>query len=171
MRRIAVLALLMLFWSGLACRAQAAHDSAQSSAEKNRPASDAHSFQELFQKLEREWTVAVQQQNKDTLDAILAPEFMYWTSEHPDTPTLRDAWLRHALAHGEAGHVSAGEMFIRAFVGSALVSFELTRDDAGGGTHHVEHYFIVDLWVVNHGKWQVADRYTATAGRPPCRAN
>lgn len=164
MQRIIAFALLCLFLPVLPC-------SAQKKAEKpenERPAADAHSFEELFQKLERNWIEAVQQKNKDALDALLAPEFIYWTSQAPDKPTARADWLQHSLTRDETGTFSQGAMFIRAFVGSAVVSFELTRSDRAGGKNQVEHYFIVDLWEVNHGQWQVADRYVTTAGKPPC---
>lgn len=171
MRRIAVLTLLFLSWSAHTCVAQGVHKSEQSSAYDRRPASDAHSFQELFQKLERQWIDAAQAQNKDSLETILAPEFMYWRSEDPDHPIPRAEWLQQALARADTGHLSPGEMTIRAFVGSAVVSFELTHHAPDAGSDQVARYFIVDLWVVNHGQWQVADRYITTAGKPPCRGN
>lgn len=170
MRRITAFSLLFLFWLayGYAERVQQP-DKPQ--AQDDRPASDAHSFQELFQKLERNWIKAVQDKDNTSLDALLAPEFMYWTSQEPERPTPRADWVRHALTNGERGIFTPGVMAIRAFVGSALVSFQLTRSDVVGGKRHTQRYFVIDLWEVNHGKWQVADRYITPAGKPPCSAH
>lgn len=151
--------------------AQQVHTPEKPVAEKDRPASDAHSFQELFQTLERNWIEAVQRRDSDAVDALLAPEFMSWTSEDPENPTPRAEWVQHAFAHVESGTLTPGAMSIRAFVGSALVSFQLTHTDVIDGKQQTQRYFIIDLWEVNHGRWQVADRYVTHAGKPPCSNN
>ena len=56
-------------------------------------------------------------------------------------------------------------MTIRAFLGNAVVSFvqkqKATQNDAG----RTAEYFIVDVWVANHGKWQVASRFSSVVSQ------
>ena len=141
--------------------AQTKHTKEKETPEAERPASDARSFMELFTKLERDWLLAVQHKNKEALDTILAPEFIVRSSSDPEHPIARANWIQDALNHWDIRSFSHRGMAIRAFASEALVSFVETQQATINGRETSGDYFIVDLWVVNHGNWQVAARYLA----------
>jgi hypothetical protein len=163
MRLPIVLALLFLLGLASPCTAQRVHKHKPESSEEERPASDSHSFVELFTKLERDWIQAVQKKDKTALDAILAPEFMFRTSENPENPSPRADWMQRALSY-DIRSFSHRTLAIRAFLGVVVVSFLQSQQATIDGKDRSSDYFIVDLWESNHDKWQVAARYIAPAG-------
>jgi hypothetical protein len=52
-------------------------------------------------------------------------------------------------------------MTVRAFLGNAVVSFVQKQKATQNGTGGSSEQFIVDVWVANHGKWQVASRFSS----------
>lgn len=135
------------------------HKSETSTPESARSAENAHSFMELFSKLERDWMLAVQKKDQAALDALLAPEFIERRSTDPEHDVLRADWMQEALSHYKLESFSARETEIRAFLGSAVVSFVQSQKATVSGADRSGEFFIVDLWVVNHGKWQAAARF------------
>ena len=131
----------------------------QATSDAQRPASDARSFTELFTKLERDWLEAVQRKDAVRLDEMLAPEFVQRTSADPEHPVLRADWMQNVLTKYDIRSFSYRAMAIRAFLGVAIVSFVQTQQAVIDGKKRDGDYFVVDLWVANHGKWQVAARY------------
>jgi hypothetical protein len=129
--------------------------------EQERPASDAHSFLELFTKLESEWIQAAQRKDKAALDSILAPEFRVSSSENPENPLSRADWIQRTLAGYDIRSYQHRSMAIRAFVGVAVVSFVQSQKATLDGKDCSGDYMIVDLWEANHNKWQVSARYQA----------
>ena len=119
---------------------------------------------ELFAKLERDWTQAVQKKDKAALDAILAPEFTLRTSENPENLTPRTVWIQNVLTSYDVRSSSQRSMVIRAFLGVAVVSFVQSEQATVNGKDRSGDYFIVDLWKANHDKWKVAARYMSPAG-------
>ena len=85
-RKSTLLALLSVCLAG-PCAAQ----------EKERPASDARGFMELFTNLERDWIQAAQRRDEAALDSILAPEFTALSPESPERPLPRADWIRRAV--------------------------------------------------------------------------
>jgi hypothetical protein len=163
MRRPIVLALSFLLGLAGSSTAQRRDSIEQESSERVRLASDSHSFMELFTNLEHDWVQALQKKDEVALDSILAPEFMLWTSENPENPVPRAEWMQHALTSCDIRSFGPQKMAIRAFVGVAVVSF--VRQETVDCKDHIGDYFIVDLWEVNHEKWQVAARYITIARR------
>jgi hypothetical protein len=164
MRRPPMFMLLLLLCLAAPCAAQSAHKHGQETPEKERPASDARSFMELFTKLERDWIQAVQKKDKTALDAILAPEFMLRSSENPENPQPRADWLQHALTSYDIRAFSHRAITIRAFLGVAVVSFVQSQQATIDGKDRTGDYFIVDLWEANRDKWQASARYIAPVG-------
>lgn len=164
MHRSAVLALWSLSCLASPCIAQRVHKEKPESSEAERPASDSHSFMELFAKLERGWVDAVKQKDGAAMDAILAPEFMFWTSEDPENPMPRADFVQNVLTDYDLHSFSYRSMAIRAFLGVAIVSFVETREQIIDGKNRRGNQFIVDLWEVNHEKWQLAARYVSATG-------
>jgi len=159
-----VLAFLLWFFLAIPCTAQGVPQRRQDTPEEERPASESHSYMELFTKLEREWTQAVQKKDKTALDAILAPEFTLRTSEDPENLTSRADWIQKVLTSEDLRSSSQRAIVIRAFLGVAVVSFVRSEQVTINGKDRSGDYFIVDLWKANHDKWQVAARYMAPAG-------
>lgn len=133
--------------------------------EAERPASEAHSFMEMFGKLERDYVVAVQKKDKTALDHLLAPEFILRSADDPEHPILRDAWLNTGASTWDIRSYSHRTMSVRAFADSAIVNFSETRNASHAGKDASGDYFVVDLWVVNQGDWQLAARYIARAAK------
>jgi len=127
--------------------------------ERDRPASDAHSFVELFTKLERDLELAAHTKNQTSLDALVAPEFTERAAIDPEHPVARTEWMEKVLPDYKLDPLGIRSMVIRAFLGNAVVSFVQKQEVPASGGAANRDYFIVDLWVVNQGKWQVASRF------------
>jgi len=140
-------------------QAQKKHKSEAVTPESERSAQNAHSFMEMFGKLERDWMLAVQKKDKAALDALLAQEFLERRSTDPAHDVARADWMQDALNNYKLDSFSARDMVIRAFMGEAIVSFVQSRKATVAGADRSGDFFIVDLWVVNHGNWQAAARY------------
>lgn len=164
MKKIVLLLLVALLLPGNASAQQKKRRERQT-PEAQRQASDAHSFMELFTKLERDWTNAVQKKDREALDAILAPEFMVRTSLDPEHPVSRADWMQDALTNYEVRSYSFRDVTIRAFLGVAVVSFVESQQATIKGKESSGDWFIVDIWETNHGKWQPASRFVAPTGK------
>ena len=161
--KLLALAILHLLALPLAAQAQRQHSATEKSIE-NRRASDSHSFMELFNKLERDWGLAVQKKDRAFLDSIVAPEFIERDAADPRHTITRSEWMDKNLANYTLDPLSVQSMTIRAFLGNAVVSFVQKQTVSDSSTP--DDYFIVDLWVTNNGQWRVASRFICTtAGR------
>ncbi len=158
------LALLLSLCVTTPSAAQRAPEHPEATPEEKRPASESRSYMELFTKLERDWTQAVQKKDKASLDEILAPEFTLRTSEDPENLTSRADWIKNILTSYDVRSWTQRATVIRAFLGVAVVSFVQSEQVTIGGKDRSGEYFIVDLWKANHNKWQVAARYISPAG-------
>jgi len=146
--------------------AQRKHKSEEVGSEANRAASDARSFLELFSKLERDWGLAAQKRDQVSLDATVAPEFIERDATDPDHTITRAEWMEKSLANYTLDPLSIRSMTIRAFLGNAIVSFVQKQKATPSGADRNGDFFIVDLWVVNHGNWQVATRFISPINNP-----
>lgn len=156
MRNALHFAVLILLVASLA--AQKKHKPEGVKSEEERSASDARSFMELFSKLERDWAVAVQKNDQGSLDAIVANEFVERDAAYPDKTVTRAEWMKKNIKDYGLDPLAIRSMTVRAFLGNAVVTFVQKQKAAPSGTNQSGVYLIVDLWVNNHGKWQVASR-------------
>jgi len=141
--------------------AQSKRGSEDVKSESQRPASDAHSFMELFGKLERDWGLAAEQNNQKSLNEIMATEFIERDAADPENMITRTNWMQKRLSDYKLDPLQIRSMTIRAFLGNAVVSFvqkQKTNQSGEGGSYD---HFIVDVWVANHGKWQVVSRFSS----------
>jgi hypothetical protein len=127
-------------------------------SEEDRPASDARSFMELFGKLERDWGLAVQKKDQPSLDAMVAAEFVERDAIDPEHIVTRAEWMERNLKDYDLDPLGIRSMTVRAFLGNAVVVFVQKQRPTRSGSGPGKDYFIVDLWVTNQGKWQVASR-------------
>jgi len=144
--------------------AQERSKSEQVTPENDRPASDAHSFMELFTKLERDLEVAAQSKAQVSLEALVAPEFIERSAVQPELSVRRSEWMGKVLPAYRLDPVGIRSMVIRAFLGNAIVSFVQKQAAGGPGAAGTREYFIVDLWVVNQGRWRLASRFVSPVG-------
>jgi hypothetical protein len=161
MRKFRILVFLLLFAEPLL--AQKTPKSEAVTPEPERTASDAHSFMELFSKLERDFGLSVLKRDQTSLEAFLAPEFVERDAANPDQMITKAQWLARDLKLYNLDPLGIRSMTIRAFVRNAVVSFvqkQRTDVPASGRSHD---YVIVDVWVINHGRWQLASRTVASA--------
>ena len=161
MRRSILLTLVASFCLPGYCAAQANGEHEGGRSEKEKPASAARSFLELFTKLERDWIEAAQRGDKAALDAILAPEFAELSAESPESPLSRSDWIQRALTGYDIHSYSQRTMVIRAFLGVAVVSFVQSQEATFNGEDRSGDYLVVDLWETNHNTWQASARYIA----------
>lgn len=159
MRRPILFTILLLLFPGILGWGQVRRPREQEKPEKDRSAADAHSFVELFSKLENNWVQAEQRRDSAALDAILAPEFSMIRSEHPETPVSRAEWMQRALHVDRIQYWKQHAMNIRAFLNVAVVSFVQSQKAMCDGSDCSGEYLIVDVWEASHGQWKVAERY------------
>jgi Domain of unknown function (DUF4440) len=158
-KKLILLMTLTLIAPGSLC-AQRKHTEPET-PEAERSAANAHSFMELFTKLERDWMDAVRKKDREALEEMLAPEFMLRTSADPQHPVARAEWIQNALTKYEIHSYTQHDFVIRAFLGVAVVSFVQSQQATVNGRKQNGDYLIVDIWETNHGKWQPATRFQA----------
>lgn len=167
--RVPIVFAMILLCMVVPCVAQAGQERERGKSEEERPASESHSYMELFTKLERDWSQAIQKKDKAALEATLAPEFIYRSSEDPENPLSRADWMQQALMSSNIRAFSQRAIAIRAFLGVAVVSLVQREQSTVDGKDRSDDYFIVDLWEGHQDKWQVAARYRTPAGSRPDR--
>ena len=116
-------------------------------SEEQRPASDAHSFMELFGKLERDWGLAAEKKDQKSLDEIMADEFIERDATDPDNVITRTKWMQERLSDYKLDPLQIRSMTIRAFLGNVVVSFVQKQKATQNGAGRSAEYFIVDVWV------------------------
>jgi len=134
-------------------------------SEEQRPASDAHSFMELFGKLERDWGLAAEKKDQKSLNEIMADEFIERDTTDPENMITRTKWMQERLSDYTLDPLQIRSMTIRAFLGNAVVSFVQKEKATQNGAGRSAEYFIVDVWVANRGKWQVASRFSSVVSQ------
>jgi len=145
--------------------AQSKHKPEDVKSEEQRPASDAHSFMELFGKLERDWGLAAEKKDQKSLSEIMADEFIERDATDPDNVITRTKWMQERLSDYKLDPLQIRSMTIRAFLGNAVVSFVQKQKATQNGASRSAEYFIVDVWVANHGKWQVTSRFSSVVSQ------
>jgi Domain of unknown function (DUF4440) len=128
-------------------------------SEEERTAADAHSFMELFGKLERDWGLAAERKDQLSLNEIMAGEFIERNAADPENTITKTRWMQERLTNYKLDPLQIRSMTIRAFLGNAVVSFVQRQKATQDGAGQSGEYFIIDVWVANHGKWQVASRF------------
>lgn len=161
---LVTLLLLVVCTSASAEKPQKKPNPSPAASAARRSVSDSRSFMELFTKLEAGTMEAVQKKDNIALDAVLAPEFIARSSEAPEQSISRNTWIKYALNQWEVHSFSQRSMAIRAFASEAVVSYVQRQQALRDGKDNNGEYFIVDLWVVNHGSWQLAARNIAPTG-------
>ena len=158
MQTTAIFALLF-FLSSLCCQAQG-----HVKKERRMEERGISSFVELFTKLEHDWAIAIQKQDKATLDKLLAPEFLVRRAADAEHTILRSDWLEKVVPAYKIDSFRQSGMAVRVFPGDiALVSFVQSQQATLGGVNESGQFLVVDVWVGNRERrqWEAAQRYWA----------
>ena len=141
------------------------HEKNAGTPEKDRAASDAHSFVEMFTKLENGAASATQHKDSPALEAVLASEFIERNSADAEHPVVRADWIQQVMNKWNVQSFDLRAFAIRAFANEAIVSYVQSQRAMFDNQNRNGDFFIVDLWVVNHGDWQLAARYISPVNR------
>ncbi len=96
-----------------------------------------------------------------SLNEIMADEFIERDATDPENMITRTKWIQERLSDYKLDPLQIRSMTIRAFLGNAVVSFVQKQKVPQNAASRNAEYFIVDVWVANHGKWQVASRFSS----------
>lgn len=119
-----------------------------------------------LRRLQDDWMQAWVDQDRDTLERILAPQFMLVPSSMADRPVTRDQWLG-MLERYTAEGFSYRSMLVRLFGEFAVVSSIGQPQGARiDGADRSLAFFLVDVWQKRDGDWQVISRYSSMPEPP-----
>jgi len=109
--------------------------------------------QSLMQ-MEREWVEAAQKKDSDTLNRILADD---WVGQGPTGITTKAQALSE-LKSGDSTleSITLGDMKVRVFGDAAVVAGSDDEKSSFKGKDTSGHYTWTDVFVKRHGKWQAA---------------
>lgn len=111
--------------------------------------------------LQNQWMQAWVDQDRNTIEKILAPEYQLIVSSMPDRPVTREQWIG-MLPRYTAEGFKYEKMAVRIFGDTAVVSSLLTPTNAKvDGVDRSFTFFITDLWKKRDGGWQVVGRYSS----------
>ena len=111
------------------------------------------------------WMDAWRRDDRETLEAILAPEFTL-ISARTDRPVDRAAWLALLdTVRAESFHYD--DLRVRLFGDAAVVTSRMTQSAVVGGQRWDGSFLLTDVWIRRHGRWQVVARHSST---PPAKA-
>jgi ketosteroid isomerase-like protein len=111
---------------------------------------------------EREWVDAAQKKDADTLNRILAED---WVGQGP-TGAVTKAQALAELKSGEStlDSITLGDMKVRVFGDTAVVAGTDDEKSSYKGKDTSGHYTWTDVFLKHQGKWQaVASQSTRTA--------
>ena len=124
------------------------------------------SIEDGLRRLSNEWMQAWQNKDRETLDALLAPEFRL-TSARTDQWVTRDEWIELAMGPVTNTSYSFDAMEIAVFDGAAIVWSRFSQVASVGEEDWSQQFMLTDVWVGREGTWQVAARH---ASQPPTKA-
>jgi ketosteroid isomerase-like protein len=126
------------------------------------PTMNAHSSDEgQIKLLQEQWMQAWIDQDLESIERILAPEFMLVVSSMPDKPVTRAQWIA-MLPRYTARSFDYDNMLVRLFGQTAVTS---SLGTAGGaqvdGADRSQTFFLTDVWRKRGGHWQVVSRHSS----------
>jgi hypothetical protein len=116
------------------------------------------------------WMQAWMDQDRETLDAFLGPDFVLVVSTVPDRPMERTDWLETAVTAYVCTRFAYDGVGCRRISGDVVAMSAIADFDATiGGIDRSGRYFLTDLWRrapdSPHG-WTVHARYSSRPGEP-----
>jgi ketosteroid isomerase-like protein len=122
----------------------------------------AGKVEQSLMQTEREWVEAAQKKDADTLNRILADD---WVGQGPTGAVTKSQALAE-LKSGESklDSITLGDMKVRVFGDTAVVAGTDDEKSSYKGKDTSGHYTWTDVFVKRQGKWQaVASQSTRTA--------
>jgi len=111
---------------------------------------------------EKRWLAALNAVDFDTLEQLLAPEFVLASGRPTKTMVLeRSGWFNNSRKGPDALRQTNGRLLRVRPAGRDVAVAEVELQWLG------DLYFITDTWVRRNGEWQVVYRHTSPAGKSP----
>jgi ketosteroid isomerase-like protein len=109
-----------------------------------------------------QWMRAWIEQDRATLEKLLAPDYALVIATAPDHRFDRAAWLELAVGayvctRFQYEHVQLRRIVDGVIVMSAIADFDATMD----GADRSGRFFVTDVWRRANGGWQVCARYSS----------
>jgi hypothetical protein len=115
----------------------------------------------------RKWMQAWMDQDRATLESILAPDYVLVISTIPTIPFKREAWLETAVGSYVCTRFEYHDVLVRRITDDVLVMSAIADFDAAiAGTDRSGRYFVTDVWERTGSGWQVGIRYSSRPGEP-----
>jgi len=116
--------------------------------------------------LQQKWMQAWAEEDLDTIDEILAPEFELIVSSHPERPITREQWIA-MLPRYKTNGFAYDRMYLRFFGEIAVVSsFGKALGARVDGIDRSFTFFLTDVWQKRGDRWQVVSRYSSIPETP-----
>ena len=127
---------------------------------------DDPDFHRVFESSKR-WMQAWMDQDRATLESLIAPSYTLVVSTIPTTPFERESWLRTALGPYVCTRFEYQDVHLKriandVIVMSAIADFDATID----GIDRSGRYWLTDVWRRSPDGWQVCARYSSRPGEP-----
>ncbi|MEO6064284.1 MAG: nuclear transport factor 2 family protein, partial [Lysobacterales bacterium] len=111
---------------------------------------------------EKRWLTALNAVDFETLERVLAPEFVLASGRPTKTLILeRSGWFNNSRKGPDALRQTNGRLLRIRPAGRDVAVAEVELQWLG------DLYFITDTWVRRNGEWQVVYRHTSPAGKSP----
>jgi ketosteroid isomerase-like protein len=116
--------------------------------------------QDALTALEHEWMEAVQRNDLDALERILAPEFTYTASGHGRWP--RQRWM-DTVPDYDIHRFRLHDINIRLYNEIAVILSRCELEADVAGVPRAGEFLLTDVWVRRDGRWQVTTRSSIMA--------
>ncbi|HKQ04858.1 MAG TPA: nuclear transport factor 2 family protein [Blastocatellia bacterium] len=115
---------------------------------------------EQLTQLEQHWMEAWRTKDHQTLESILAPDYTFTLSTHPQRAYSRQEWL-DLVSEYDCEWFHFEQVAVRLLEPYAVVSSRFRQRAVVRGQERSGEFFLVDVWRRVEGGWQVAARYSA----------
>lgn len=100
-------------------------------------------------------------QDRATLERILAPDFSLVLSSDPSQPFLREAWLALAFEGYFCASFNYDSMAVQIIEPFAIVASRYRQEASVRGVDRSGQFFLTDVWRRVGSSWQVVTRYSS----------
>jgi len=120
-----------------------------------------HEDELAIRRLQQEWMDGWVNEDIDTIERILAPDYTLTVSSMPSRPVTRAQWI-NMLAHYKAEGFIYRDVMVRLLGNIAVVSSVGQAINAKvDGADRSFPFFLTDVWAKRDGHWQVVARYSS----------
>ena len=110
----------------------------------------------------KRWMQAWINQDRATLESILAPDYALIVSTGPDHRFERGDWLTTAVGPYVCTRFAYEAIQVRAIADDLMAMSAIADFDASmAGIDRSGRFFVTDLWRRRDGRWQVCARYSS----------